>query len=194
MRPDHFDDSVAEHYDGAGGVFATDVVERTVDVLVEQARGRSALEFGIGTGRIALPLAGRGVAVHGIDLSAAMLRRLRAKPDADKVIAVEGDFAQERVPGTFGLVYLVFNTIMNVTTQDDQVAAFRNAADRLDDGGRFVVEVMVPDLQRLPPGETARPFSVTSEHLGFDEYDFASQRMWSRRSHVSVWERRARAA
>jgi SAM-dependent methyltransferase len=179
MRTDHFGEDVAARYDGADGPFAAAVVERTADFLTDLARGRPALEFGIGTGRIALPLADRGVDVHGIDLSGAMLRRLRAKPGGGTITAVEGDFARDRVPGDFGLVYLVFNTIMNVTTQDDQVACFANAARHLADGGRFVVEVMVPDLQRLPPGETVRPFAVTAEHLGFDEYDVATQRMWS---------------
>jgi methyltransferase family protein len=179
VRPDHFGEDVAEQYDTEDGMFAPDVVERTVDFLAEQAAGRPALEFAVGTGRIALPLADRGIAVHGMDLSEAMLDRLRAKPGADGVSAVVGDFAQDRVPGRFGLVYLVYNTIMNVTTQDDQVACFRNAAAHLDDGGRFVVEVMVPDLQRLPPGETVHPFAVTPAHLGFDEYDVATQRMWS---------------
>jgi hypothetical protein len=179
VRPDHFGEDVAEQYDSDDGMFAADLVGRTVDFLAQQAGGRPALEFAVGTGRIALPLAARGVTVHGMDLSEAMLRRLQAKPGADRVSTVIGDFAQARVPGRFGLVYLVYNTIMNVTTQDDQVACFRNAAAHLDEGGRFVVEVMVPDLQRLPPGETVHPFAVTPTHLGFDEYDLGTQRMWS---------------
>ena len=179
MRTDHFGEDVADHYDAEDGVFAPEVVDRTVNFLADRARGRPALEFGIGTGRIALPLAECGVDVHGIDLSGAMLRRLRAKPGAATITAVEGDFARDRVPGVFGLVYLVFNTVMNLTTQNDQVDCFRNAARHLGAGGLFVVEVMIPDLQRLPPGETVRPFVVTSEHLGFDEYDVATQRMWS---------------
>jgi hypothetical protein len=179
VRTDHFGEDVAARYDSDDGMFAADVVGRTVDFLAEQADGRPALEFAVGTGRIALPLSARGVAVHGMDLSEAMLRRLRAKTGADQVSAVVGDFTLDRVPGPFGLVYLVYNTIMNVTTQDDQVACFRNAAAHLAERGRFVVEVSVPDLQRLPPGETVHPFAVTPTHLGFDEYDIGTQRMWS---------------
>ncbi len=179
MPADHFGPDVAEQYDGTDGVFAPDVVDATAAFLADQARGRPAVEFGIGTGRIALPLSARGVDVHGIDLSAAMLQQLQGKPGADRITALEGNFARDRVPGSFGLVYLVFNTIMNLTTQDDQVDCFRNAAEHLDESGRFVVEVMVPDLRRLPPGESLRPFSVTPTHLGFDEYDPGTQRMWS---------------
>ena len=138
-----------------------------------------ALEFGIGTGRIALPLSQRGVRVHGIDLSEAMVAKLREKPGADAIEVTIGDFASTRVGGTFQLVYLVFNTIENLTTQDDQVACFRNAAAHLEPGGCFVIEVMVPDLRRLPPGEIIRPFSITPEYLGFDEYDVATQRLVS---------------
>jgi SAM-dependent methyltransferase len=179
VQENYFDEPVAERYDDDGAMFDPDLVARTVAFLAEQADGRPALEFGIGTGRIAVPLAQRGVQVSGIDLSEAMIRRLRAKPGADGVRTVVGDFAHERVPGRFGLVYVVFNTIMNPCTQDEQVDCFANAAAHLDDGGRFVIEVMVPDLQRLPPGETARPFALRPDRLGFDEYDVATQRMWS---------------
>jgi SAM-dependent methyltransferase len=115
------------------------------------------------------------VRVHGIDLSPAMIERLRVKPGAEQIGVSAGDFATTRVEGTFRLVYLVFNTIMNLTTQDEQVECFRNAAAHLEPGGCFVIEVMVPDLRRLPPGETARPFRVTPTRLGFDEYDTVSQ-------------------
>jgi SAM-dependent methyltransferase len=135
----------------------------------------AALELGIGTGRIALPLSQRGVSVQGIDLSEAMVARLRSKPGGDRIDVTLGDFATTGVEGTFTLAYLVFNTIMNLTTQDEQVACFRNAARHLEPGGSFVVEVMVPNLRRLPPGESFQPFSVTPTHLGLDEYDVVNQ-------------------
>jgi SAM-dependent methyltransferase len=156
-------------------MFADEVVGPTVDFLAELAGDGAALELGIGTGRIALPLAARGVRVHGIDLSEAMVAELRAKPGADAIEVEIGDFATTRVDGTFALAYLVFNTIMNLTTQDEQVACFRNVAAHLETGGCFVIEVGVPDLQRLPHGETIRPFHVSEGRLGFDEYDVVRQ-------------------
>lgn len=156
-------------------MFDAAVLARTVSFLRAHAEGGPVLEFGIGTGRVALPLAATGLSVHGIDLSPAMLDRLRAKPGAESITVHEGDIACDRVPGRFRLVYLVFNTIMNLTTQDEQVACFRNAAAHLEPGRRFVVEVMVPDLQRLPAGETIRPFAVGDTGLGFDEYDVVNQ-------------------
>ena len=146
----------------------------TVDFLAAYARG-GALEFGIGTGRVALPLSARGVRVVGIDLSPDMVDQLRPKPGADAIDVVIGDFATTKVDGAFSLVYLVFNAIMNLTTQDEQVACFRNGAAHLQPGGHFVVEVIVPDLQRLPPGETVKPFLFTSTHVGIDEYDVVHQ-------------------
>lgn len=160
-------------------MFAADAVDPVVDLLAELAEGGAALEFGVGTGRIALPLSARGVAVHGIDLSEAMLAQLRAKPGADRVTLTCGDFASTRVAGTFRLAYLVFNTINNLTTQDEQVACFGNAAEHLEPGGRFVVEVGVPALQSLPRGEKIHPFTITDDHLGFDEYDVATQGLTS---------------
>jgi SAM-dependent methyltransferase len=124
---------------------------------------------------VALPLAQRGVRVHGIDLSEAMVARLREKPGSEQIVATIGDFATVRVEGTFSLVYLVFNTICNLTTQDDQVACFQNAADHLEPGGFFVIEVGTPDLQRLSPGERFYPFEVSSDHIGLDEHDIANQ-------------------
>src|SRR4029077_7012921 len=121
----------------------------------------AALELGIGTGGVAIPLAQRGVRVHGIDLSSAMVAKLREKPGAEAIPATIGDFATTRVEGTFRLAYLVFNTIMNLTTQDEQVACFQNVAAHLEPGGCFVIEVGVPDLQRLPPGEIFQPFHVS---------------------------------
>jgi SAM-dependent methyltransferase len=176
MPQDHFGEPVAAKYDDdAADMFAPEVVDPVVDFLAGLAGQGAALELGIGTGRIALPLSGRGVPVHGIDLSAAMVARLRAKPGADKIGVTVGDFATTTVDGRFSVAYLVFNTIGNLTTQDEQVACFQNAAAHLEPGGCFVIETGVPDLQRLPPGETVRAFDVSPTHLGFDEYDVATQ-------------------
>jgi SAM-dependent methyltransferase len=173
---DYFGERVAERYDERDAAsFEPAVVDPVVDFLVGAAGQGAALELGIGTGRIALPLAQRGVRVYGIDLSAAMVAKLRAKPGAEDVEVSIGDLATTTVDGTFSVAYLVVNTIMNLTTQDEQVACFRNVAAHLEPGGRFVIEVGVPQLQRLPPGETIRAFDVSATRLGFDEYDVASQ-------------------
>src|SRR5439155_6018660 len=156
-----------------------DVVDPIVAFLADLAREGAALELGIGTGRIALPLAQRGVRVHGIDLSEAMVGRLRAKPGAEQIGVTIGDFATATVEATFSVAYLVANTIMNLTTQDEQVACFQNVAAQLEPGGCFVVEVLMPRLRRLPPGERFQPFDVSPTHLGFDEYDVARQRLVS---------------
>ena len=156
-------------------MFAAEAVDPVVDFLAELAGGGAALELGIGTGRIALPLTARGVPVSGIDLSKAMVARLREKPDGKEIAVTIGDFATARLDGTFALAYLVFNTIMNLTTQGEQVACFENVARHLEPGGHFVIEVGVPELRRLPPGETVRPFTVTPTRLGFDEFDVAAQ-------------------
>jgi SAM-dependent methyltransferase len=156
-------------------MFDPAVVDRAVTFLADLAGDGAALELGIGTGRIALPLWQRGVRVHGIDLSPAMAERLRAKPGAHDIGVTIGDFATTRVEGEFRLAYLVFNTIMNLTTQDEQVECFRNVAAHLEPGGCFVIEVGIPELQRLPPGETVRAFTVSPTRLGFDEYDVAAQ-------------------
>jgi SAM-dependent methyltransferase len=177
---DYFDEPVAERYDASSAeMFDHGVVEPAVGFLAELAGGGRALELGIGTGRIALPLSQRGVAVHGIDLSAAMVARLAAKPGADSVGVTIGDFATTKVGGTFRLAYLVYNTISNLTTQDQQVECFRNVATHLEPGGCFVIEVGIPQLRRLPPGETVRAFTVTPTRLGFDEYDIATQTLFS---------------
>jgi SAM-dependent methyltransferase len=176
----YFDERIAASYDAdSPEMFADSVVDPAVDLLAELAGDGAALELGIGTGRIALPLSARGVPVHGIDLSPYMLAELATKPGADAIGVTTGDFATTRVDRTFRVAYLVFNTIMNVTTQDEQVACFQNVAAHLEPGGHFVIEVMVPDLQRLPPGETVRAFAVTPGHLGFDEYDVAAQILYS---------------
>jgi SAM-dependent methyltransferase len=174
VKEDHFGEEVAARYDG-GPMFSPEVLDPTVDFLAALAGEGGALEFGIGTGRVALPLAARGVRVHGIDLSEAMVAKLREKPGAEQVGTTIGDFATTRVEERFSLVYLVFNTIGNLTTQDDQVACFENAAAHLEPGGCFVIEVGIPDLQRLAPGERFYPFDVSGDHLGFDEYDVSNQ-------------------
>jgi SAM-dependent methyltransferase len=172
----YFDEPVAEQYDDdSAEMFAPAAIDPAVSFLAGLAGDGRALELGIGTGRIAVPLSQRGVPVHGIDLSEAMVARLRAKPGAAGIGVTIGDFATASAPGTFSLAYLVFNTIMNLTTQDQQVDCFGNASAHLQPGGCFVIEVMVPDLQRLPAGETFRPFTVTPTRLGFDEYDVVRQ-------------------
>ncbi len=176
----YFDERVAARYDeSAAEMFDAEAVDPVVEFLVELAGGGRALEFGIGTGRIALPLAQRGVPVHGIDVSNAMVARLREKPGGQDIGVTIGDFATTTVDGSFSLAYLIFNTIMNLTTQAAQVACFRNAAAHLEPGGCFVIEVGVPGLQRLPPGETIHPFHVSEIRWGFDEYDVANQGMTS---------------
>jgi SAM-dependent methyltransferase len=176
----YFDDRIAAGYDESSAeMFDPEAVDPVVDFLVEIAGTGRALELGIGTGRIALPLAERGVAVHGIELSRAMAAKLRAKPGGDRIGVTIGDFASTSVDGSFSVVYLVFNTIMNLTTQAAQVACFRNAAARLEPGGCFVIEVMIPELRRLPPGETHRVFSASENHWGIDEYDVATQGLTS---------------
>jgi SAM-dependent methyltransferase len=176
MPEDYFGERVAQRYDeSSADMFQSAVVDPVVDLLADLAGHGAALELGIGTGRIALPLARRGIRVHGIDLSEAMVARLRAKPGAQQIGVTIGDFATTTVEGRFTVAYLVFNTIMNLTTQDGQIACFQNVAAHLEPGGCFVIEVMVPALQRLPPGETVRAFNLSATRLGFDEYDVASQ-------------------
>jgi SAM-dependent methyltransferase len=182
---DYFGERVAERYDeSAADMFLPSVVDPAVEFLADLVGRGAALELGIGTGRIALPLAQRGIRVHGIDLSEAMVARLRVKPGSEQIGVTIGDFATTTVEGRFSIAYLVFNTIMNLTTQDEQVACFQNVAAHLEPGGCFVIEVGVPGLQRLPPGETVRAFNVSATRLGFDEYDVASQGLISH--HYSV--------
>ena len=176
----YFGERVAAGYDeSSADMFEPGAVDAAVDALAELAGGGRALELGIGTGRIALPLAGRGVPVHGIDVSRAMVARLRAKPGGDAIGVTIGDFATTRVDGTFSLAYLVFNTIMNLTTQAAQVACFRNVAAHLEPGGCFVIEVGIPDLRRLPPGQDVVPFHASPTRWAFDLYDVATQAMSS---------------
>jgi SAM-dependent methyltransferase len=177
----YFDERIARGYDAAtADMFDPAVLDSTVDFLAEIVGDGAALELGIGTGRVALPLSRRGVPVHGIDLSPAMVERLQAKPGAEDIDVTIGDFATTRVEGIFRLVYLVYNTITNLGSQESQVECFRNVASHLEPGGSFVIEVGVPDLRRLPPGETVRAFTVSQTHLGFDEYtDIPAQILYS---------------
>ncbi|MET8572714.1 class I SAM-dependent methyltransferase [Streptomyces sp. NPDC004783] len=185
-----FGESVAARYDETSAdMFGPDAVDPAADLLAGLAGGGRALELGVGTGRIALPLTRRGVPVHGIDMSRAMTARLRAKPGGDAVGVTIGDFATTRVPGTFTLVYLVYNTINNLTTQDAQVDCFRNAADHLAPGGTFVIEVGVPELRLLPPGQTAVPFRIGPTGWAFDTYDTVTQAMSS--NYVTLVDGRA---
>src|SRR5687768_5434657 len=165
-------------------MFTPEAVDPVVDFLAERAGNGRALELGIGTGRIALPLARRDVDVHGIDLSKAMVARLSAKPGGDDIGVMIGDFATTSVDGSFTLAYLVFNTIGNLTTQDAQVACFHNVAAHLEPGGRFVIEIEVPQLRRLPPGEIYRVFESRDGYWGIDEYDVANQGLISH--HLSL--------
>jgi SAM-dependent methyltransferase len=190
----YFGESVAGRYDEtARHLFDPAVLEPTVDFLAPLAGDGRALELGIGTGRVALPLAARGVSIHGIELSRAMAARLRAKPGGDAIGVTIGDFATARAEGAFTLAYLVRNTIMNLTTQAAQVACFRNVADHLEPGGSFVIEVMVPELRRLPPGESFVVFSWDDIHQGVDEYDVANQGLISHHFRVVDGSRELRS-
>ena len=184
-----FGESVARDYDTPGGANALEVVQPAVDVLVELAGDGPVLELAVGTGRIAVPLAQRGVTVSGIELSRAMAKRIADRPGGETVDVTIGDMTTTRVPGDFSLVYLVFNTISNVTTQDGQVDVFRNAAAHLRRGGLFLVEVGLPSLRRLPPGQDIVPFTVTPDpagggYVGFDQFDVVTQAFTS--NHVTV--------
>ena len=181
MRQDEiWDAHTAAGYDTPGrGVFAPEVLGPTVDRLVQLAAGGRALEFAVGTGRVAVPLAARGTPVAGIELSRPMLAQLRRKADEAALPVVVGDMATARVPGDFSLVYLVYNTVSNLLTQAEQVACFRNAARHLRPGGRFVVELWVPELRVLPPGQPATVFAAEPGYLGVDTYDPLRQQIVS---------------
>lgn len=181
VSSDVWDAETARRYDDPDdAMFAPELLERTTAFLADLAGGGSALEFAIGTGRVAVPLAARGVRVSGIELSAPMVEQLRSKASADEIPVVQGDMATSRVSGEFDLVYLVFNTIANLLTQHEQVACFANAARHLRPGGHFVVECWIPELRQYPPGATAVPFDVSQQHLGFDTFDdLVSQRLTS---------------
>ena len=180
MTENYFDEWIATRYDTLWAhLFEPEVVEPAVSFLADLAGEGRALELGIGTGRLALPLSRRGIGVDGIELSVAMVEQLHSQPGSSDIDVTIGDFSAVRVNGAFTLAYLVRNTIMNLTTQDAQVECFRNVARHLDPGGCFVIEVIVPPWQRLPPGETVIPFDVSPAHLGFDEIDVATQSSWS---------------
>jgi SAM-dependent methyltransferase len=176
----YFGERVAARYDDdSEEMFDPAMVEPVVEFLAELAGGGRALELGIGTGRVALPLARRGVDVHGIDLSKAMVARMLAKPGGEEIGVTIGDFSMTRVEGSFSLAYLVYNTIGNLTTQEAQVACFRNVAAHLQPGGCFVIEVLVPELRRLPPGDRFHVFERSEHYWGIDEYDVAAQGLTS---------------
>ena len=177
MRPDDvWDVGAAQRYDTPGvGMFAPEVIGPTVDRLVELAGDGRALELAIGTGRVAVPLAERGVSVTGIELSRPMIDQLRTKVDETTIPVVEGDMASAEAPGTYSVVYLVYNTISNLLTQAEQVACFRNAARHLTPGGRFVIELWVPELRKLPPGVEATVWHQEPGYIGLDTYDVLQQ-------------------
>jgi SAM-dependent methyltransferase len=175
-----WDVEAAGAYDTPGaGLFAPEVLRPAVDCLAMQAGDGAALEFAIGTGRIAVPLAERGVPVTGIELSGPMIDQLRTKADEDAIPVVVGDMAAARAPGAFTLVYLVYNTISNLLTQSEQVACFRNAARHLAPGGRFVIELWVPELRKLPPGQQATVWHCEPGYIGLDTYDVLRQQVVS---------------
>lgn len=173
---DLWDADTAARYDNAcAEEFAPEVLDPTVDFLARLAGTGRALEFAIGTGRVGIPLAERGIPVAGIELSEPMAAQLRRKDPDNRIVVTIGDMATTRVPGEFDLVYLVFNTIGNLRTQDEQVACFRNASEHLAPGGHFVIELWIPPIRRMPPGQRVVPFDVSDEHLGMDTYDLVTQ-------------------
>jgi len=181
----HFDEAIAAEYDqGADYMFVPEVIDPTVDTLERLAAGGRVLEFAVGTGRVALPLAARGLDVAGIEMSRAMVAQMLAKPGGQDIEVVIGDMTNATVEGEFSLVYLVYNTIGNVITQEGQVEVFRNAARHLAPGGRFLIEIEVPMLQRLPEGERFVAFKVVEGYAGVDEYDLVNQQLVSH--HLSV--------
>jgi SAM-dependent methyltransferase len=180
LPENYFDEWIAPRYDTLWShLFDPEVVEPAVNFLADLAGDGRALELGVGTGRLALPLSRRGIRVDGIELSAAMVEQLRAQPGSADIDVTIGDFSTTSVDGTFALAYLVRNTIMNLTSQDAQVECFLNVARHLEPGGCFVIEVIVPPWQRLTPGATIIPFDVSPAHVGFDEIDVVTQNSWS---------------
>jgi SAM-dependent methyltransferase len=177
---DIWDVETAGSYDTPGmGMFSPDVLGPTVDRLAQLAGAGRALEFAIGTGRVAVPLSERGIPVAGIEASAAMLAQLRTKADEATIPVVLGDMATTVAPGSYTLVYLVYNTISNLLTQAEQVACFRNAAGHLAPGGRFVVELWVPELRKLTPGQQAVVWHSEPGYIGLDTYDVLRQQVVS---------------
>ncbi|HEX4060187.1 MAG TPA: class I SAM-dependent methyltransferase [Streptosporangiaceae bacterium] len=179
-QEDIWDHGAAQRYDTPGtGMFSPEVLEPAVDRLAGFAGDGGALEFAIGTGRVAVPLAQRGVPVTGIELSQPMIDQLRTKADEAVIPVIAGDMATARAPGAYTLVYLVYNTISNLLTQSEQVACFRNAARHLGPGGRFVIELWVPELRKLPPGQQATVWTSEPGYIGLDTYDVLPQRVVS---------------
>lgn len=177
---DAWDDETAGAYDTPGaGMFSPDVLGPSVDRLAELAGDGWALEFAIGTGRVAVPLHERGVHVTGIEKSPSMLAQLRLKADEAAIPVILGDMTTTIAPGRYALVYLVYNTISNLLTQAAQVACFRNAARHLKPGGRFVIELGVPELRKLPPGQHAVVWRSEPDYIGLDTYDVLHQRLVS---------------
>jgi SAM-dependent methyltransferase len=182
-----WDLDAAQRYDTPGtGMFASEVLGPTIDRLAELAGEGRALELAIGTGRVAVPLAERGIPVSGIELSQPMIDQLRTKADEATIPVVFGDMATARAPGVYALVYLVFNTISNLLTQTEQVACFRNAARHLTPGGRFVIELWVPELRKLPPGQQATVWHCEPGYIGLDTYDVLHQRVVSHHFHFGA--------
>ncbi|MET8964315.1 class I SAM-dependent methyltransferase [Streptomyces sp. NPDC004074] len=189
MYADVWNEQVAQGYDESSAhMYAPEVLDPAVAFLERRVSGKSALEFAVGTGRVALPLSARGIRVAGIEKSEPMAQELSKKPGGDNIAVTIGDMTSSRAPGVFSLVYLVYNAITCLLSQEEQVACFRNAARHLEPGGQFVIEVFVPELQRLPPGETARPFHVGDQHVGFDTYDLVNQQLISH--HYTIVEGR----
>ena len=182
----YFGEDVAETYDQNHGGNDPALIQKTVDCLFDLSKGGEILEFAIGTGRIAIPLVERGARVKGIELSNAMVRRLREKQLGKQIEVEIGDMTTSHVSGDFSLVYLVFNTIDNLTTQEAQVACFRNASRHLKAGGRFLIETLVPPIQKIPFGETLRAFETSRHHFGVDAFDIATQTYTS--NHVWMTE------
>jgi len=179
-QEDIWDDAAAQRYDTPGtGMFAPEVLRPAVDRLAELAGDGAALEFAVGTGRVAIPLAQRGVPVTGIELSNPMIEQLRTKVGDSAIPVIAGDMATARAPGRYTVVYLVYNTISNLLTQNEQVACFHNAARHLVPGGRFVIELWVPELRKLPPGQQAAVFASEPGYLGLATYDVLHQRVVS---------------
>ncbi len=176
MAETHFDEWIAKRMEILWPeLYEPDLLDDAVDFLAGLAGAGPVLELGVGTGRLALPLSRRGVRVHGIELSPAMVAQLRSQDGASEIDVTVGDFATAKVAGTFSLAYLVRNTITNLTTQEEQVVCFRNVAESLEPGGCFVIENYIPELRRLPPGQTTHVFTATPTHVAVGQYDFVAQ-------------------
>ena len=176
-------ETYGEHVAGVYDDWYTDYDPAAIDLLAELAHGGKALELGIGTGRIALPLAARGVEVHGIDAAASMISRLREKPGGDRLTVMQGNFAEVPVDGKFSLVYIAFNTFYNLTTQEEQVQCFRNVAAHLEPGGCFVIEAFVPDLTRFKENQVnwASKVNLDVVELDVGQHDPVTQRVYSQK-------------